>query len=65
MIFFLNSLHVMWPTDSSAQEVNTFSSSNVSIYTILSRVLDSDSEIQIFFLFIYLKGYFSKFSSGG
>ena len=53
MIFFLNSLHVMWPTDSSAQEVNTFSSSNVSFYTILSRVLDSDSEIQIFsYLFI-------------
>ena len=30
---------------SNAQEVNIFSSSNVNFYTILSHVLDSDSEI--------------------
>ena len=35
-----------------AQEVNIFSSSNVSFYTILSRVLDSDSEIlKVIFFF--------------
>ena len=50
MIIFLNSFYVMWPTMmiknfSNAQEVNIFSSRNVSFYTILSHVLDSDSEI--------------------
>ena len=45
---------------SNAQEVNIFSSSNVSSYAILSRVLDSDPEILkvIFFFFFF----FSKIS---
>ena len=47
-----------------------FSSSKVNFYTILSHVLNSDSEIlkMIFFFFFFyltsshhLKGYFSKF----
>ena len=44
-------LHAMWPTNSSAQEVNIFSSSNVSFYTILCHVLDSEI-LNFFFLFI-------------
>ena len=36
---------VMVKKFSNAQQVNIFSSSNVNFYTILSHVLDSDSEI--------------------
>ena len=39
---------------SNAQEVNTFSSSNVSFYTILSHVLESDSENDFLFFFLNL-----------
>ena len=38
---------------SNAQEVNIFSSSNVNFYTILSPVLDSDSEILKMMKMIY------------
>ena len=37
---------------SNAQEVNIFSSSNVSFYTIFSHILLSDSENDFFFFFI-------------
>ena len=40
---------------SNAQEVNIFSSSNVNFYTILSHVLDSDTEIlKMIFFFLDL-----------
>ena len=44
--------------------------SNVNFYINLSHVLDSDSEMYLFFFKNLtsshcLKGYFSKFSSGG
>ena len=40
---------------SNTQEVffNIFSSSNVNFFTILSHVLDSDSEILKFFFFFF------------
>ena len=73
--FFLNSFHVMWPTDfwnrfrvyqkyimikkimikkfSNVQEVNILLSSNVNFSTILSHVLDSDSEVLKMFIYLH------------
>ena len=44
---------IMAKNVSNAQEVNIFSSSNVNFYTILSPVLDSDSEILKMMKMIY------------
>ena len=54
---------------SNAQEVHIFSSSNVKFYTLLSRILDCDSEISENDFFFsknltsshHVKSYFSKF----